>query len=247
MKRLILMILSAVMLLSVSACATPTPIESPTLSPTFTPTPTPAITAMSELSEIEVSELLRQHITPDMSHEDVFSKLEALGFDLSRDIYIANTASSVYDYLIYTMGDVAVSVGLDMEYHVDLKGDYSITSYKSDQVTINGVSFIGVHWNSYLVNEPDTVPDRVAEQRIIQSTLNDNVKEGDDLDTAIELIEGIGFVLVESYNKYYRYQYGNYDLRIFFETTSLAGYRESKKVNRLTLMYDDYLFDKRSI
>ena len=243
MKKVFSIIIAILLVVSFSSCVSPTPVESPTPSQTFTPTPTPAITAMSELSEIEVSELLRQHITRDMSHEDVFSRLEALGFIKWRDVLLSNTFSSINEDVIYLMGDVTVQIFLDIEYRIDLTDDYYIDSYKSDQITVNGVRFIRVDWiedrrPSYY-EEPYVVPERVAEQRTIQAFLNENIKLGDDFITATELIEEFGFVLTEYYgaDKSSRvYQYDNYTLRIR---------SSNRNVDYMYLVYHDILFDNR--
>ena len=242
MKKKLSILLVMLLVICFSACVTPTPVESPTPSQTFTPAPTPAITAMSELSEIEISELLRQNITRDMSHEDVFSKLEAWGFIKWRDISVTDVGGMIVDYVSYVKGDVVVLVGLDMEYHVDWNGVYSINSYKSDQVTVNGVSFIRTRWVSYEIDyyeEPYVVPERVAEQRTIQSFLNENIKLGDNFSTATKLIEEFGLVLTEEHyinGPYHKYQYGNYKLYI-------SG--SDSNVDNMYLEFEDVLFAKR--
>ena len=226
MKKILSILLVMLLIISFTACATPTP----------------AITAMSELSEIEVSELLRQHITPDMSHEDVFSKLEALGFVKTRDVSIAYYLSGWYESVEYSMGDVFIVIGLDIEYHIDIgETKAEIGSYKSELITVHGTNYVEVYWynNRKSIGDSYVVPERVAEQRTIQSFLNENIKLGDDFITATELIEEFGFVLTEYYgaDKSSRvYQYDNYTLRIR---------SSNRNVDNMYLVYEDVLFDKR--
>ena len=265
MKKIICILIATLLVISFTACSSPTPAESPTQSPTLTQTPTsaptptpmtaptptpmttptPTIVALPNLSEIEVSDILRKNITQDTSHEEVISKLESWGFNMWQDINI--TAYNWCKYIIYIKGDIIVQVGLDIECHFDLNSDYYIKTYKSDQITVNGVDYIIVHWdkyghlNYYLDKKPYVAPDRVTEQRTIQSFLDENIELGDDYDTAITLIEDMGFALSDingpnNIDRYY--QYGNYKLYI---TMSLPD----RTVNYMTFSYKDVLFDKR--
>ncbi|MBE5818693.1 MAG: hypothetical protein E7312_06515, partial [Clostridiales bacterium] len=94
-----------------------------------------------DLSEEDVSKLLRIHISSDMTHEEIFSKLESLGFEKFSDVHIDGL--ELWQDVIYYLGDVYVYVTLDITLNADVDNiiaNGGINSYKSEYVTVNGVN-----------------------------------------------------------------------------------------------------------
>ena len=224
MKKILLAILSIVTLLLASSCFN-------------------KVTTYKDLSEKEVSKLVRRHITQDMTHEEIFAKLESLGFEKLWDINIVYGTKDVWPQVAYVMGDVKVITVLDFTLNVDYdyifnNGGFNGEGYKSEYITVNGVGGVVVSWRK---NDEYEISERVAKQRKLQSKIESNIKVGDDFNSVVETIEKLGFTFQSETELSYIHKTEHKYVKDKYSLT-LTTSDSTNEVTEVRMYYSDVIF-----
>lgn len=99
--------------------------------------------SLTGLSENEITKLVCQEITPDMTYDEIFSKLESMGFELTHDMNVVPTQSLQFPSVVFSYKNVHVRAHLNYTVNKGYEHE-QITSYKSDKIIINGIGSLVV-------------------------------------------------------------------------------------------------------